>query len=61
MTRSQRMVLLALDSNKLQSSANNKSTPKFDPLELDPDPFDVGGCSNMISHLGGGFENSQKV
>ena len=41
------MVLLALDSNKSQSSANNKSTPKFDPLEFDPDPFDVDKHRNV--------------
>ena len=47
MTRSQRMVLLALDSKKSQSSANNKSTPKFDPFEFDPDPFDVDKHRNV--------------
>ena len=41
------MVLLALDSKKSQSSANNKSTPKFDPFEFDPDPFDVDKHRNV--------------
>ena len=58
------MVLLALDSKKSQSSANNKSTPKksqfsvnnkstpkFDPFDFDPDPFDVDKHRNVYSDV----------